>query len=209
MFYQVLCVQHSYSSTQSCSSLPPSIVEYLYCICFLHLFPAIQIHYGIFHVHGSNALYVIIDIFITATPVRLLHVIHGMLYVVIYVVFSVIYTLSIGEPIYHILDWKSKPGLAAAYAVPCMLIVVPLIWLILYGLYRLRLMIADRCCGKSGVEERSQTVRKDIRERSRNERSNIYSANAWISARNDMHSIEIIKGSAIGHRGRLPSVTHL
>ena len=105
----------------------------------------------IFHKHGTNAIYVVVDIFITATPLRLLHFFHGLLFGAAYIIFSVIYTMAGGtnnlnKPyIYGIIDWKSKPQVAVAYAVSCVFVGVPMIWLILYGLYRLRIMIYESC----------------------------------------------------------------
>ena len=110
-----------------------------------------------FHEHGTNAIYVLIDIFITATPLVLLHFLHSVFYAALYILVSVIYTLAGGtnyanKPyIYSVLDWNSNPGVAAAYSVPLVIVGVPMIWLILYGLYRLRVLMAVKCCTKSNV----------------------------------------------------------
>ena len=44
--------------------------------------------------HGLNAIFVLLDIWITAMPIRVLHFYIPMLFDVVYVIFSVIYDYS-------------------------------------------------------------------------------------------------------------------
>ena len=44
--------------------------------------------------HGLNAIFVMLDIWITAMPIRVLHFYAPMLFGVVYVIFSVIYDYS-------------------------------------------------------------------------------------------------------------------
>nr|KAG5697084.1 hypothetical protein BaRGS_002000 [Batillaria attramentaria] len=65
--------------------------------------------------HAVNSVYVLLNLFITATPTRLLHFVHPVLFGMAYTLFSLVYQLSggtniRGEPfVYSVLDW-SKPG---------------------------------------------------------------------------------------------------
>jgi hypothetical protein len=68
-------------------------------------------------VHGTNALYVIIDRCVTASPVRLLHVWHAMLYGAVYSTFTAIHFAAGGVTIYPPLDYYEAPGTAVAFLV--------------------------------------------------------------------------------------------
>lgn len=62
-----------------------------------------------------NSVFVILDLMVSATPIRLLHFYQPIMYLAIYVLFSVIYYLAGGltydgsSYIYPVLDW-TKPG---------------------------------------------------------------------------------------------------
>ena len=50
------------------------------------------------------------------------------------------------EPyIYKILDWSDNPRVAALCAIVVMFVEVPVVWLMVYCLYRLRLCIVSQC----------------------------------------------------------------
>ena len=96
------------------------------------------------HVHGINSVYALIDIFISATPVRLFHVYQPFIYGVVYVIFNFLYyycggTDSAGNPyIYRALDWR-HPYSALLVGAGGTLVGVTCFWLALYAFYRLRL----------------------------------------------------------------------
>ena len=94
------------------------------------------------NIHGINTVIMIIDNFISAIPIRIMHVIYPGIYGLIYIVFSLIYYAFDPKnniPYPGILDW-SKPGIT----IPVILIVIgvlmPLLQLAWYGWYRLRLL---------------------------------------------------------------------
>ena len=105
--------------------------------------------------HGLNSLYVLFDLFLGATPVRLLHFYHSTLVGLIYVIFSAIYTTQTDIAIYPILDWNEAPGEAAMYGLLGALIGAPAVWVLVYGLYRLRMFLFT-CTGAQGDVTTSQ-----------------------------------------------------
>ncbi|BFZ08908.1 hypothetical protein BsWGS_11946 [Bradybaena similaris] len=121
-------------------------------------------------VHGVNSLYVLLDIFIIATPVRLLHFIHPVIYGAAYIIFTVIYHVAHGtgpssEPyIYKALDW-SNPGPAIGISLGSLIVAIPLIHLLQFGLYVLRVYILETCrCCKSCPEVRDDACGCCLRE---------------------------------------------
>ncbi|KAK2179877.1 hypothetical protein NP493_467g02033 [Ridgeia piscesae] len=106
-----------------------------------------DVHPVDWNTHGVNAAYVLVDTFITAIPVRLLHFYHGVMFLSLFAIFSVLYetvagqTNALGEPyIYSVLDW-SQPQTAAIYSVLVCLVATPVLWLLVFALYKLRLAL--------------------------------------------------------------------
>ena len=120
-------------------------------VYFTALFPNIGATEGSFfihdlNVHAFNTVQILIDIAIVARPVRLLHVLYPLLYGVIYVIFSIIYWSKDKENnvLYpNILDWN-KPGTTILFMILLTLLGLPVLQLMLFGLYRLRLYIYKR-----------------------------------------------------------------
>ncbi|XP_033746484.1 protein rolling stone-like [Pecten maximus] len=117
-------------------------------VYFTALFPFMGIQ-GIavndINMHGISTVLVLIDVAVSARPVRLLHVIYPIAYGVAYATFSVIYWSrdTVHNVVYDIMDWNN-PWLAAGVVIGLALVVVPLIQLFHFGLYRLRLSLYDR-----------------------------------------------------------------
>ena len=118
-------------------------------VYFTALFPYIGVTSGFIHdlnVHAFNTLQILIDIAIVARPVRLLHALYPLLYGIIYVIFSIIYWSQdkVNNVLYpNILDWN-KPGTTILFMILLTLIGLPVLQLILFGLYRLRLHVYKR-----------------------------------------------------------------
>ncbi len=99
-----------------------------------------------FNTHAMNSIFVLIDVFVCATPMRLLHVYQTAILGIYYSIFSVIYyaaggTNPSGHPyIYEILDWR-EPGYAVLICCMGCFVAVPLTWFGLFGLYKLRLKL--------------------------------------------------------------------
>ncbi|XP_062574951.1 protein rolling stone-like [Saccostrea cucullata] len=93
--------------------------------------------------HGVNAVYVIVNVSVTAVPIRIYHLFHGVLFGVMYVVFTVIYYAAGGTNhqdkayIYSVLDWDN-PGITLAYCLAVGIVAMPLCHLMVYGIYALR-----------------------------------------------------------------------
>ena len=121
-------------------------------VYFTALFPSIGVSDGFIHdldMHAFNSLQIILDIFIVARPVRLLHIIYPLIYGVCYLVFSVIYwsqdkTNNVLYP--DVLDWN-QPGRTGIFMGLLAIVGIPLLQLILFGIFRLRLFIYKRVFG--------------------------------------------------------------
>ena len=103
--------------------------------------------------HGANGIYVIVDMFVTGTPIRLLHFYQGLFYTYMYWgVFNPVYCLSGGtnarnQPyIYTTIDWRGDM-VGAALRSALVVIVEVLMWSLLFILYTARRAIARRCGG--------------------------------------------------------------
>ena len=95
------------------------------------------------HIHGINSVVIIIEMFLAAYPVRLLHVIYPILYGLAYVLFSLFYFASdtTNRIVYkNVLDWR-YPGPTIGIILALAFIVIPLFQLALFGIYRLRMWI--------------------------------------------------------------------
>lgn len=100
--------------------------------------------------HLLNGIYIMVTLFITAKPTRLLHFYQPIIYGVLYIIFSVIWHAAGGAPIYPILDW-SKPGSASLYSILLALLGIPIVYILLYLCHLLRIYISFRCSEKNKV----------------------------------------------------------
>ncbi|XP_046544474.1 uncharacterized protein LOC124254672 [Haliotis rubra] len=99
------------------------------------------------NVHGLNTVFVIVDTFITARPVRILHFIHALIYAAVYMIFSLIYWATDKAIIYkYILDW-STPGSTVGIMLGISVLVF-ILQVVYFGLYQLRLYIYRKVYGK-------------------------------------------------------------
>ncbi|XP_012940198.1 protein rolling stone isoform X2 [Aplysia californica] len=94
--------------------------------------------------HAINSLLVLADVMLSAAPIHMLHFHMPLVYLMIYIAFTLIYwagngTNHRGEPyIYSVLDYSGKPKVAIVVIVCVALIIVPLTQVLLCGLRRLR-----------------------------------------------------------------------
>ncbi|XP_069138715.1 protein rolling stone-like isoform X1 [Argopecten irradians] len=97
--------------------------------------------------HGVNAVFVLVDMLVTRTPIRLLQSVYLGIYGTIYSLFTVLYFLAGGTShqghpyIYKPLNYGEKPGVAVAYIVVIAALVAPLIHSMIFFLYRFRVFI--------------------------------------------------------------------
>lgn len=98
-------------------------------------------------VHGLNAMFVLVDILISRTPVRMLHLYQCSCLGILYTLFSYVYHLCGGtnhkdEPyIYKPLDYANNFRMAISTALVSVFLVAPLIHCWIFFLYRFRLFI--------------------------------------------------------------------
>ncbi|WAR26234.1 ROST-like protein [Mya arenaria] len=120
-------------------------------VYFGALYPAIgHTNYVDVNVHGVNSVFVFIDAFMVARPVRLLHAIYPVFYGLCYLIFSIIYWSAdkVNNVLYkNVLDWN-QPGLTVGVVAGLTFIVIPLLQLLHYGIYRLRLIMYRRLYGR-------------------------------------------------------------
>ncbi|XP_045166545.1 protein rolling stone-like isoform X1 [Mercenaria mercenaria] len=98
--------------------------------------------------HTLNTVYAVVDVLISATPFRILHLLYTVVLGSVYSLFNAIYFLNDGTIMegrhyaYNLLDW-SKPSESI---VTCVLCVVMCIFaqIVLYELYKIRLSIFTR-----------------------------------------------------------------
>lgn len=94
--------------------------------------------------HALNSVFMLIDTFLSSVPVRLFHAVYALLYIVIYLAFTVAYwqlggTNIQGEPyIYKLLDYNNIEASTGCLVAFFLLLVLPVLQLILFGLVKLR-----------------------------------------------------------------------
>jgi len=96
--------------------------------------------------HVMNTVLVILELSISAFPVRLLHVVYIWCYELAYVIFSVVYWAFDHSHVMYpgVLDWNA-PATTAVVLVVLGVIGIPLLQLILFGIYQLRMYVYTRC----------------------------------------------------------------
>jgi len=97
-----------------------------------------------------STVLVVVDLFVSAKPVRFLHFYQPGLAVLVYGMFSLIYQKSGNGPIYSILDWDKSATLGYIFAL--VIIGSPLMHFGIFGLYHLRMIIYRSLCGRTNIE---------------------------------------------------------
>ncbi|ELU12500.1 hypothetical protein CAPTEDRAFT_214827 [Capitella teleta] len=140
------------------AALNVTVIFYAYFVS-----PGDYVHPVDFHTHGINGGMVIVDLFITGHPVRPLHVFHSLLMTVIYLIFSVIYTMAGGTNgvsknyIYVYFDWKEDPGMATVHALVFCVFSVVIAWVVICGCYVLRQLL-HQCLTKETKDDNVECV---------------------------------------------------
>lgn len=97
------------------------------------------------NVHILNSVFMIIDHALSSMPWRLFHVYYSILFSVMYTNATIFYWIWVDkQPIYRVLDYSKRPGLAAMLIFGGMSVVLPFIQLLLYVIYRFRLYLVGR-----------------------------------------------------------------
>lgn len=93
--------------------------------------------------HTANAIYVLVDLFIISTPVRLLHVVYPMTVGVLYSTFYAVYFASGGigplgkDYIYDVLNWN-KDSVSSVLACLFAFTMIVMSQSVLYLVYKIR-----------------------------------------------------------------------
>lgn len=95
--------------------------------------------------HLFNSILLLIEQSLTAIPVHLLHAVYPITYGLIYLLFSLFYWVDDHSHVmYEILDWN-KPGPTIGYVFAVGFVIIPLLHLLIYLIYRLKLIILKKC----------------------------------------------------------------
>lgn len=106
--------------------------------------------------HGLNSVYVLLNIFVCAKPIRILHFIYPFIFGILYGLFSLIYQVAGGgAAIYPVLDWH-KPEKTMLYVFMLLFVGILVMHTVLFALHKLRIYIHDNCCNGS-VQNGDQT----------------------------------------------------
>ncbi|WAR25839.1 ROST-like protein [Mya arenaria] len=123
--------------------------------------------YGSIYTHLLNSVYTILTLLFCAKPVFILHVYQPIIYSVIYVLFSIIYHVTGNDPVYPVLDW-SKPGSTSITALLIVLVGVPVMHMVIFSLYTLRLFVCTKinCFSKvTAAEKDEEAIRREVTSR--------------------------------------------
>ena len=107
-----------------------------------------DVHYVSVMTHAGNSLYVLLNLCITAMPMRIMHYVHYAAYAALYMLFSILYHLADGTNahhksyIYEVLDWD-HPVSTLRYIVVIVVLSV-IVWMLLVGLTELRQRLANK-----------------------------------------------------------------
>ncbi|XP_071098915.1 protein rolling stone-like [Haliotis cracherodii] len=102
--------------------------------------------------HAINLTLVVVDLFISRYPIRIHHFYVSMCLFTTYSAFTAIYwvtggTNHLGRPyVYSALNYSEDPGFAMIFVFSVTLAAAPFVHCLMYGLYRLRVALWNRCC---------------------------------------------------------------
>ena len=98
--------------------------------------------------HLVNGLIAVLDVFIVGHPVRILHVIYLVAFGAAYLTFAGVYyaangvnPFTTGQYIYGVIDYGSSPVSASLTSLGVVLIFLPIVHMVFYGLYLIRYSI--------------------------------------------------------------------
>ncbi|KAL5006078.1 hypothetical protein ScPMuIL_017236 [Solemya velum] len=118
--------------------------------------------------HGVNSIYVLVNICLTGSPIRIYHFFHPLIYGVVYWLFSVFYFLAGGTNVdgmpyvYTVLDWR-EPGTAAMYIGLTAFVLLPVCHVVMYFLTVARLAVYRTCCLKrTTINATGSNTKNDI-----------------------------------------------
>ena len=117
--------------------------------------------------HLVNGIIALIDILFSGVPVRIFHFIYGIAFGATYVVFTGIYfaadgTNEHGDPyIYDVIDYGNNPGSATGWVLAVVLVLLPLVHLVLFGLYTVRFWLTYCLWARKEPQQGEQEMKED------------------------------------------------
>ena len=95
-----------------------------------------------FHLHGVNSIVVVLEVCLSAIPVRYTHVVYSIAFGIAYTVFSILFWIGDNSRVIYpkVLDWNN-PALTTGIAIGLIFIGIPLIHAVIFVLYKIRLAI--------------------------------------------------------------------
>ena len=111
-------------------------------------------------VHAVNGIYVLVDGWVSALPVRLLHFWHSSVMLTIYGLFTIVYFLAGGmngnSPyIYTMIKYDTDLGVAVAWLLAILIVIAPLLHSFMFFNYLLRERFYQKCFSqyRAGVSQ--------------------------------------------------------
>ena len=107
--------------------------------------------------HLINSVLIVADVMLSATPVRILHVLYAWIFGVSYALLTAIFwavkgTNARDEPyIYSYIDYNKSPGFASGIVVGFVLVGQPLVQTLLFGLCKMRSFLGLKC-GRNKIQ---------------------------------------------------------
>ena len=99
------------------------------------------------HIHGITLLIMIIDLFITKTPVHLLHFVYTCVIGLFYVLFTyILFAADVEDEVYNFLKWGESPGTAAGMGIGFAILGGVIGQLVAWSLHHLRKWLFKSCC---------------------------------------------------------------
>ena len=119
-------------------------------VYFVALFPQKKVDYlnpEDVNLHLMNTVIVLLELCVSAFPVRLLHYVYMFVYGALYATFSIIYwSVDHTHVLYPgVLDWN-YPKKTGFVLIILALVILPLLQIFVYSVYRLRIFIRRICC---------------------------------------------------------------
>ena len=106
--------------------------------------------------HALNTVIAVGDLLLSNTPIAILHVVYPVIYALVWIIFTLIYTFSDGTNpddggnyVYTVLDWRSETSTAVIITVVTIVVGAPLLHFATYVLYRIRAWTATKLASHS------------------------------------------------------------
>lgn len=95
--------------------------------------------------HILNTVFILIEHSLSCMPVRLLHVVYPILFESVYVIATVLHwAMIVDTPLYTVVNYTEEPGRILGLFALAIFIFQPLIQLCLYGIFRLKMFVANK-----------------------------------------------------------------